>query len=90
MPIGFVCSPLPGMSRARGPVEQWLGSVESAMFDTVKRFVILFLNVVNYKLTTGSYFIWKGREFHEVVINGDFIVYIHMRYELPSTALTKT
>ncbi|XP_071789676.1 dynein axonemal heavy chain 6-like isoform X2 [Asterias amurensis] len=28
---------MPKNVRARGPVEQWLGSVESAMFDTVKR-----------------------------------------------------
>ena len=29
--------------RARGPVEQWLGSVENAMFDIVKKLVILYL-----------------------------------------------
>ena len=29
--------------RARGPVEQWLGSVENAMFDIVKKLVTLYL-----------------------------------------------
>ncbi|XP_071833092.1 dynein axonemal heavy chain 6-like isoform X4 [Apostichopus japonicus] len=30
---------MPKNLRARGPTEQWLGSVESAMFDTVKRHI---------------------------------------------------
>ena len=35
MSLHFVCRNV----RARGPVEQWLGSVENGMFDTVKKSV---------------------------------------------------
>ncbi|CAH1791320.1 unnamed protein product [Owenia fusiformis] len=35
---------MPKNVRARGPVEQWLGSVETGMFDTVKRHLKLGLN----------------------------------------------
>ena len=40
--------------RARGPVEQWLGTVEYGMFETVKKFVHLVycLHIPDYQHIT--------------------------------------
>ncbi|XP_074663059.1 dynein axonemal heavy chain 6-like [Tubulanus polymorphus] len=48
---------MPKNVRARGPVEQWLGSVENGMFDTVKRHLKAGLSD------------WQGRDLSDWVVN---------------------